>query len=346
MSLGDRTRRPVLAVLLTSCVVVGCAPKSSQAAATQATVQESQPQQASLTLSYPTWDMIQAAPWTTTYQGVRSVEFTVVGPEGPQMVRYKERVSCDGSGSYSIEPLQAETLVYPDEPTFLLLQEQRQGFFYRYRDFAVRDARIMLENFQLLSVDVVTIAGRTCREVELLRKIPGGHHYQVAFDVETGIPLRYVEFDDEVQPVAQMEYESVDFAPSLNGVAYHLPANREVLLDMNEALGTLRVLGFTPRSPAFVPEGFELMETTKVEEPNGRRWVKWTYTDGVETLFFLHRTDQPGDPVPRQNEPARMLVYDAGPAMIVQGSVGVHEFIAVGEVSETALLTMVDSALD
>ncbi len=301
------------------------------------------------------WSEIQEAPFTTAFQGVRRVEFRVPDHEGAFVeAAYRELVTCDGLGGFSIHPLSAETPVFPDEETFLLIQESRQGFFFRYRDFQVRDADQLLANFQLVGgIHPTIVAGRSCMEAQLLRLSAGGHHYRVAFDVETGLPLRCVEYDDVANAVASVAFESIDFAPTLLGVDYFQPSNLEVPFDLLDPHAA-SLLGFEPRIPAFVPPGFKLIETAKVEDHLARRWLKLGYTDGVEMLFFLHRSvDATGavsyPVVPRRNGNAtedEVLVFDAGPVVVLQGIVGGDEFIVVGEIAEADLLRMIDSALD
>lgn len=301
-----------------------------------------------------TWDALQAAPWVTPYSGERTVEFTVPSHEDvPVTIRYRERIVTDGEGGFTIEPLQAETPVFPDEATFLLLQAQREAFYFRYRDFAIRDGDRLLENFQVVGdVLPVTIAGRACQEVQIVRRVSGGRHYRIAFDVETGVPLRYVEYDDNVEEIARMEFDSVDFAPTFDGVPFHIPSNAEVELDLADASDTFRHLGFAPREPGFVPAGFGLFETAKVEDVVGRRWLKLGYTDGVEVLFLLHRevvngqyalpTTLPTKGTKRHRD--EVMVFTGGPMTVVQGTLGDHEFIAVGEIDDSSLLRMLDSA--
>ena len=51
-----------------------------------------------------------------------------------------------------------------------ILQHAREGFLFRYRDFAVRNVSRLLESYRVISTgNVVTVAGRACDEVRFER---------------------------------------------------------------------------------------------------------------------------------------------------------------------------------
>ena len=300
------------------------------------------------------WATLQAAPRTVPYSGIRRVSFRTLGPEGTFIdVAYREQVWSDGNGQFHIQPLDAEGPVFPDEATFLLMQARREGFFFRYRDFEVRDADLLVQNYELFGgVHAEQFVGRSGMRAQLLRKLGGGRHYEVVFDIETGLPLRYVEFGDDAEPLASLEYESLDLDPDLSNVPWHLPSNVEETLDLADG-SAFAVLGFEPVLPQEVPEGFELHEAAKVEDHQSGRWLKLGYTDGAEMLFFLSRprpapVSLPTTPRSRKSvQPQDVVkVFGAGPVTVLQGAVGQHEFIVAGEVDQDLLLQMIDSAID
>lgn len=308
--------------------------------------------QAALVDQFPlVWKQIQEAPYTTRYRGERRIEFSAPGAESDRVVRYVEEVTCDGLGRFGIEPLYVETEVHPDPATFLLLQGARQGFFFRYRDFAVRDADLVLENFELSGgLEEVLVAGRTCLQARLVRKQAGGHHYEVAFDLLTGLPLRCVEYDEDARRTYGMEFLTVDFAPELGQVAFHVPRNsEEPLVEGAER----ESLGFEPVRPLILPAGYRASSASKVEDDLGRRWFKLEITDGIEVLFFLcrSRAGMPSLPTTlrssvRDRDTGEVMVFQSGPVTVAQGVVGDWEFIAVGDAPAEPLLRMIDSALD
>ena len=298
------------------------------------------------------WDQIQLAPSNTRYQGEREVTFTVdLGGDESVQTKYVERVSCDGQGNFNLLPLYAESPVFPDEATFLTLQERREGFYFRYRDFKIRDLTSFLENYSSMGAGhPVTFLGRSAWKIVFVRNTPGGRHYIVTFDVNTGLVLAYEEYDKQGSLLASLEYTSLDMAPDLSGVAFFIPGNNEQPLDL-AATNLEQILGFKPRLPKTLPEGFVLLETASVTDNAGNLWIKAGYTDGVEMLFFLHREHTAsGYQLPTsassRSGPARdeVTLFKAGSVLAAQGTVAGQDMIAVGEVSESDLLDMINSA--
>jgi hypothetical protein len=298
------------------------------------------------------WKQLQLAPWNTRYQGDRRISFYLeMDGQEPIFTQYVERVSCDGEGNFHILPLYAESLVAPDEATFLLLQERREGFFFRYRDFRIRDLTAFLQNYRNLNAGKsVTVAGRPAWEVVFVRKIPGGRHYVVDFDIETGLVLGYEEYDDTGAKVATLEYLSIEMDPDLDGVPYFVPGNNERPIDLATE-DPVAILGFRPRLPQQLPPGFSLLETASVTDDAGNQWFKAGYSDGVEMLFFLHRErtkavyQLPVSSSSRQTQSRdEVTVFRAGNVIAAQGTVKDQELIAVGEVPESDLLMMINTA--
>ncbi len=308
------------------------------------------------------WDQIQLAPWNTRFQGDRRVSIAVDLDNGEQVqTQYMERVSSDGTGRFNILPLYAESQVFPDEPTFLTLQGRREGFFYRYRDFRIRDLSLFRENYRHLGAGSrVEVAGRTAWEVTFLRNTPRGRTYVVAFDLVTGLVLRCKELDARGNLLSGLEYTSIDFDPELSGVAFFVPGNDEQRFEFDGGEGE-EVLGFTPRLPESIPAGFVLHETASVTDGMGLRWFKAGYTDGAEMLFFLYRERTEGryelpltvSPQSSSTQAAstessagperrdEVVLFRAGTVHAAQGTVRGHDMIVIGEVPEHDLLQMI-----
>jgi len=294
------------------------------------------------------WNQIQLAPWNTRYQGERLVTVTVEldGSERVQ-TRYTELVSSDGSGRFNILPLQAETPVAPDEPTFLTLQAQREGFYYRYRDFRIRDLEAFRENYRHLDTGTsVTVAGRSAWEVRFVRNGKKGRVYAVAFDLETGLVLRSNEYGPRGLLLSGLEFTSLDLDPDLSGVAFFVPGNDEQGFDLESGEGE-GILGFKPHLPKSVPAGFVLYETASVTDDMGYRWFKAGFTDGVEMVFFLHRErgagtfDLPMTATAKLATPRdEVRLFRAGRVSAAQGTVRGQDLIVIGEASERELLQM------
>ena len=82
----------------------------------------------------------------------------------------------------------------------------------------------------------------------------------------------------------------------------------------------------------------------------GKLWLKLTYVDGVNPLFFLQSMGQrrpqifvPG--VGEQDIPGRVLAFRRGGLAALQGDAQGVDFIALGKVSDDEILDLVESAL-
>ena len=85
-----------------------------------------------------------------------------------------------------------------------------------------------------------------------------------------------------------------------------------------------------------------------IEEPQGRRWHKRTYLDGVNALFFLHALEEPGilhEPDLERRPGDHVLSGPLGTGRFARGSIRGFELIAAGKVGEEALLDLIESAL-
>jgi len=301
----------------------------------------------------PLLELSVDAPWTTTYQGTRRVEARYVAGGVETELAYRETVSADGTGNFAVETVDVLSFL-SDPTTFLVTQDLREGFFYRYRDFAVRD----LGAFYLAHVAIdlgtdVQIAGRTCQEILVQSEFPGQPSFQVALDVETGLVLRSIETDGYGVEVQRMEFETFDPAPDLSGVAWFQPAIPEIALDLSGDLDAQ--VGFQVLSPSLLPDGYQPWKAATITEPGGREWVKQTYTDGVEPLFFFHSDAvQPVVPAGPSGSTAgtsaplgdNLYVYAIGPVTVIEGHLRGHEVIALGKTDSDSMLDLLESAID
>lgn len=285
------------------------------------------------------------APYTTAYEGVRRVEYSEEVEGVKASVSYEERVVCDGSGNFNLEALSLLTPVESDPVELLLLHNNRSPFYFRYRDFAIRDRDQFLSNYKFVGYgETVDVAGRMCWEFTIIRSnAVEPRYYRVAVDMITGVVLSYEERTQDHFVVSSMQFTSFTTSPNLDGVVMHEPRNFETPLQV-DALGQL---GFEPVYPSKLPLGYELDLETVVTDSKGWKWLKQTYTDGVESLFFLHRQKGTGgEPfnhsVGQAGDVVRILV--TGPLSAAEGSVGKSSVMVVGKVGKTAILQMIDSA--
>ena len=290
---------------------------------------------------------------TVAHAGLRRLEFHPVGGPG---LAYRERVITDGQGRFSIVPvdgLQSSTL---DWDSFELLQRSSEGFLFRYRDFAVRDARRFQQNYEWRRLgQTIAVAGRDCERFHVERREGPAKSFELAVDVQTGLVLASVEYGEGGAEVARMTYEQFGPTPPPGSVVWHQPANEEQPLA--QAHGLSEQLGETVLEPRLLPEGYGLAEAATVGDGAGRRWLKLTYEDGVEPLFFFQELERVeslavlgtewDEPAPIDPHPAesRVVVHHVGAATAIQGSVNGFRVITIGKVGEAELLDLIESAL-
>ncbi|MEO6708512.1 MAG: hypothetical protein ABI054_05195 [Planctomycetota bacterium] len=297
-------------------------------------------------------DRIAHARDTTRFQGVRRVEIHFEDGGHQRDFQVRERVSADGHGAYAIEALDVLDPAMSDAERglFLTLQSVRQGMNWRYRDFSIDQVQLFLQNYRTTDTGVpVDVAGVSCLDLVVERPDGGGSIYSLAVHSPTGLVLRSHEETHEGVVVAEMVYESISFAPDLSAVAWHQSTNNEQPLPLNGVL--LGIVGFEPRVPRSLPPGYQLLERSSLLHPqDGSPWVKATYGDGVETLFYLH-----GGPIVAGNginsgvpriEAELLEVTQTAPWIVARGNLRNERVIALGKVHEDELILMVRSAME
>lgn len=288
----------------------------------------------------------------TTFQGVRRVELFVDEGAVQHHSVLRERVSADGHGAFAIESLE---LIEPpmsnsQHALFIALQSLRQGMNWRYRDFSIHDVGLFLQNYRVTDTGVLdVVAGHPVIELLVERVDQSGSLYTLLVDSATGLVLKAHEESQEHVLISEMCYESLELAPDLSGVVWHQELNNEEPLP---AIGPLTAtVGFEPLVARALPAGFQLLERTSVIEPlNNSKWVKATFTDGVENLFFLHGGPIVGDNGIKSGLPEieadLVEVTVAAPWTVARGNLRTQRVIALGKVSEADLLHLLRSALE
>lgn len=289
----------------------------------------------------------------TTFQGVRRVEFFVDEGAVQDHSAVRERVSADGHGAFAIESLDVlePPMSNAERALFIALQAPRQGMNWRYRDFSIHDVGLFLQNYRVTDTGAVgiVVAGRSVIELLVERIDQSGSLYTLHVDPLTGLVLQAHEESQEHVLISEMCYESLDLAPDLAGVVWHQRLNSE---DSLPTMGPIAgMVGFEPLVARALPAGFQLQERTSVIDPlDHSKWVKATFTDGVENLFFLH-----GGPIVADNgirsgvpeiEADLVEVTVAAPWTIARGNLRTQRVIAMGKVSEDDLLHLLRSALE
>lgn len=286
---------------------------------------------------------------TTAHQGVRRLEFA---PRSGAGLSFREEIITDGHGHYRIRPLDSDSSTL-DWDSFELMQVLREGFLFRYRDLVVRDERLLARNWEVIDLGrTVDIAGRTCRTLRVERKKGERIVFELAVDSDTRLVLASRRFDGQGNLQASMRYESFMLAPDTAGVAWHQAANDEQPLALQDLGPQLEQRVLEPR---LLPDGFVLDEAATVSDGT-TRWLKLTYTDGIEPLFFFQKLEQPDAPgaVGRRPgtsfdappaETSQVTVYQVENVSVAQGRVNGFDLIAMGAVSEAGLLDLIESSL-
>ena len=308
-------------------------------------------------------NQVQSASSTVRHGGTRRIEsYYLLDGTGDPLI-YREEYQADGLGHFAITPLGAVQGGPQNPSEFIALQMARAGFNQRYRDFRIRDLAAFLANYKLTSASkIVQVAGRDCLELHIARK-DGSTLYEVALDVETGLVLRYREFDATGQLYSMMEYETYDANPDQSGVVFHSQVNQE------QPLASSVELGFVPLIPKLLPDSaFTFLEATRVVEPSsGARFAKLSFTDGVETVFFLdggpdlkgHAKAAPTTSPPVGGGPHiagvtpghggwpmdEVRAWHEGPLTVIWGDVAGHSIYVVGKATQAELIDMLESAL-
>lgn len=288
---------------------------------------------------------------SVAHAGVRRLEFAPVAGSG---LVFRERITTDGNGHYSIVPealIESSSLEWDG---FELLQRAREGFLYRYRDFLVRDALLFARNWRTEELaQTVSVAGRTCQRYRIERAVGEAVVFELSVDVATQLVLASDEYDAQGQRMASMVYESFALDPDPNSVVWHVPSNNEIALDASREVR--EQLDVPVAQPRLLPAGYGLLEAATVNADASTRWLKLTYSDGVEPLFFFQELKQPArgraasvgsGPMGRlPDSTSGVVVYQVGAATAIQGHVDGFELMVVGKTKQVELLDLIESAL-
>ena len=321
--------------------VVACGPGAPDAPSpAQAVVGSGSPATALL-------ERISEAPRAVAYQGTRRVSFEYELDGATTTLRYTERVLSTGDGRFAIDPIaiEAPAMSAREAELFLLMQKNREGFFYRYRDFRIDDLPAFLASYSIADEGgEPTIVGRACTELAIRRRRSAPTWYRAAVDAETGLVLRCEEIDDASgNVVARVEFLDLEIGPldpALESEMHvDLPSSA---LDLHA--DTVAQIGFRVLVPRALPEGFELARAERVDDEEGRPWARLVYGDGASKLFLLHTEIAP-EPGAAEPEMRSVRVFHVGPWVVAQGFLGRHRLIAMGKLEVATLLRTIESAL-
>lgn len=275
-----------------------------------------------------------------THRGMRRVELTE-SANSPFTLIYREEISVSDEGRFAIDPVEVvQPQMSPSKrELFLLMQKTREGFFYRHRDFRIRNLGRFLDQYKVTqSPGVVFVANRECLELDIRKNDELGSRYVICVDPLTGLCLRTEEFDENGFLLGLYEYESLDLSPSF---AADLSGGPTACTSISESETSTQVL-----DPLWIPEGYASQATEEIVDAMGVQWVRHRFTDGAEPLFLMHDLRPAGSvPVNRAtgNALTRVWAHKVGAWTVVEGVAGDTHLVAIGKRPEADLIAIIGS---
>lgn len=301
------------------------------------------------------------APEHVAHEGRRRLEYHFESEGAPQTLIYEEHVVADGQGQFALDPGQviAPAMTTPQREIFEALQKEREGFFFRYRDFGVRQSPLFKANYVVTDLGSrPMVAGCLCIEFSIHRLHDALSTYLVAVDPTTGLVMRCSEFDRHGNLLARSEFLEFTLSPNLDGVEWFQGRFASEAFDDHSTVAD--ELGFHAQAPRFVPSGYQLVRSELVHIA-GRAWVRRVYSDGVESLFFMHGgpavapslDPHATNPIHASHtplggpnaEPFTVRVCQVGPWTMAEVKRGAENMIVVGKVGEDEVARILQSSL-
>jgi hypothetical protein len=263
------------------------APAGSASASSQPIIESAQMH--SVDSASPLVERIFEAPLHVKHGGTRHLWFAYQSEGVERTLEYVEHVTADGEGHFALDPgaIVQPAMSVQQREVFELTQKQREGFFFRYRDFGVRQRTLFEANYsvEVLGMPIV-IAGRTCTQIDVHRKGKSHSKYRAAIDDETGLVLRWTESTLEGRIIASSEFTEFTLDPVLDGVDWFVSPLQVDELQMGSSAQLVAALGFQPHTPQLLPAGYQLLRAERVVADH-KTWLRRVYGDGLENLFVL-----------------------------------------------------------
>lgn len=297
---------------------------------------------------------VMNAPFEVAFRGEREVTLRTRVFDIVTEVSYEEEVASDGNGAFTIVPLNIVTpvLTWGQQGEFILRQESREGFFYRYRDFRVRDSVSFWMNYELLDLQLQqSIAGRVCETLRIQRKDGTGNIFDVVIDPATSLVMKEVCTRQNGELVSSMVFQSFQLDADLSDLQLNDGQSKWISVELPGLESAMYHELLLPSAP---PSGYELQDMAYRQAPgiSGFRWAQLTYGDGVEQAFFLFEDSELGEgskgPTNGSSNPNPDLIrsYAFGAWSMIEGHVRGRYVLSVGRVSEAQLLLMLQSAIE
>ena len=294
------------------------------------------------------------APFTVAFRGdrhvlTRSLEFDLM-----VQVEVLEDVASDGAGKFAVKPLQLISPAVGTEDLVSILDqhEAREGFFYRFRDFRIRDLNAFWSNYDVQHHvgQTVVVAGRTCERFDVLREDGTGLRYEVAVDPETSLVLEERAFDG-LELVHHNWFSTLHLDPDLGSVPLNDGSSMWNVVDEPTLQGMLNEDLLIPSAP---PTGYEPEQLAFALNVGGTgtTWVRSIYGDGLQQVFFLSEDTAASignggyQASAGGHEGDSVRVFSFGRWSIVEGHVRARKVLAFGRVDQEELLLMLQSAVE
>lgn len=295
-------------------------------------------------------DRIANAPMTVSYGGKRQVKIYYSINGAPASLEYDEQVWSDGQGRFSIvpgkivqPPMTAEQL-----DLFRTLQQARDGFFYRYRDFRIRDLQVFLQNWRVRDLGIQeTVAGVATTVLEFRRIDGAPTWYRAWIDPRTALVMRAEERGAGNQIASTVEFVTFELSPDTTDL--RLESDRFTRFPLDLRTDTISSVGFRVRPPSVLPAGYRLDRAESTNDGTNT-WAILTYTDGVDSLFLLQTSDpqaQAGVSPPGEYDvgPKVARGFRIGPWTVLQVRSGGERVLVLGKADSSSIERMLKSSI-
>jgi hypothetical protein len=290
------------------------------------------------------------APMRVSYGGKRHVEIRYTNEGVPALLEYDEQVWSDGQGRFSIVPgrVASPHMTAEQLDLFQTLQQARDGFLYRYRDFRIRDYALFLQNWRATDTGRrEAVAGVTTNVLEF-RRIDGSPiWYRAWIDPRTALVMRSEERGPTDALVSHSEFKTFQLSPDTNSL--NLEGDQFTRSPLDPFADTTGSLGFQVHAPTILPSGYRL-ERSESTSDGTNTWAILTYTDGVDTTFFLQTFDPQGtNGQPAQGEldvgPKVVRGFRIGPWTVLQLRSNGDRVLVLGKADSASVERMLKSAV-
>ncbi|MDP7062966.1 MAG: hypothetical protein QF489_08575 [Planctomycetota bacterium] len=262
--------------------------------------------------------------------------------------RFEEDLHSDGSGQIALSILQFADFGLPmwSQPSSQLEASyfNRQSYLVKYRDLHLGSEISLQRNFRWSEQPgVVQVAGLDCKRI-IAESVHDLGDFEFHVTVDTDLLLGWTSFDVQGNPVMRMKTLDVDFTPDHNGVAWAVPAVAEhpYAGEVDEPL-----LGFSPKSPQYVPPGFYRLEerlllANGIMANLGNIHAAF-YSDGIHVLFVAQQKILSSPSLNVLSGAALVKHAEIGGIRVAEGDVPGRRLYVVGQLPTEELQTIFGS---